>query len=537
MPLTRRKFIAVSGIATLGALTHATETQKVKPTYDVCVYGGTAAGIAAALSAHDQGAKVIIIEPTRWLGGMSGGGIRAIDWGKKESVGGLALKLLIEGDDVGMRKLYAKELAQRNIPIVFEHRLSKVNKIGPTITSITLDHAPPLALGVPAPTAQTVDAKEIFALTFIDCSYEGDLLAKSGVSYTYGRESRETYQESFGGVRPILATYPIDPYNVAGEASSGLLPLLQDIKMPAVGSADRLTMAYCLRWKLTQGPEAIPITAPDNYDPRTYEIFRRGFQNKVKINVGYKMRKPGVYTDYPGGGFFNVNSSRSLWAQSIAGSNADYPEGDWKTRSNIWQFHIDFIKGMYHFLRTDTAVPEFYKASAHTTGLTPGIFDETGGWPHQLYVREARRMRSDYVVTQLDLSEAQKIPDSVGLASYGIDDWPYATIAHQGGIAISGGEFSILHPNPLFHGIYPIPYRAIVPKLSECRNLIVPVCCSTSHVAMTSLRMEPVWIILGQSAGVAAAQSLLEKKPVQEIDIPTLQRTLLSLGQKLSWNA
>ena len=537
MPLSRRQFIVTSSVATLGVLARAEQSSTSDRPYDVCIYGGTASGIAAAISAHDHGASVVIIEPSRWLGGMSGGGIRAIDWGKKESVGGLALKLLIEGDDVGMRKQFAKELAQRNIPVIFEHRLSGVKKIGNAISSITLDYATPSKLGVPAPQAQTKDAKVISAQVFIDCTYEGDLMAQSGVSYTYGRESREEYNESFAGVRPILATYAIDPYNKVGDASSGLLPLIQDITMPAVGSADRLTMAYCLRWKLSQEPNAISITAPDNYDPRTYEIFRRGFQNKVKLNLGYKMRKPGIYTDYPGGGYFNVNSSRSLWAQSIAGSNMHYPEGDWATRSQIWQFHIDFIKGMYHFLRTDESVPEFYKKSAQTTGLCPGIFDETGGWPHQLYVREARRMRSSYVVTQLDLSNAQKIDDSVGLASYGIDDWPYATIVHQGGIAISGGEFSILHPNPLFHGIYQLPYRSIVPKVDECRNLIVPVCCSASHVAMTSIRMEPVWVILGQSAGIAAAQSLKENKSVQEIDIPTLQRTLVSAGQKLSWSA
>ena len=220
MPLSRRKFIVASGIATLGALARAEPTSQANITYDVCVYGGTAAGIAAAISAHDQGARVIIIEPSRWLGGMSGGGIRAIDWGKKESVGGLALKLLIEGDDVGMRKLYAAELAQRNIPVIFEHRLSSVKKSGNVLTSITLDYAPPSKLGVPAPLSQTKDAKEIIAQVFIDCSYEGDLMAQSGFTYTYGRESRDEYNESFAGVRPLLATYPIYPYNKVSDPSS-----------------------------------------------------------------------------------------------------------------------------------------------------------------------------------------------------------------------------------------------------------------------------------------------------------------------------
>ncbi len=504
-------------------------------TTDVCVYGATASGIAAALGAADAGAKVIVVEPSRWLGGMSGGGLNAIDWGDKRTVGKMALKLLIDNNDVAMRDLYKRELAQRGIPVIYEHRLASVTKEGARIRSITLDYAPPDKLGCPIEQPLTKNAKTVMARVFIDCSYEGDLMAKAGVSYTWGRESREEYGESLGGVQPILMLYDIDPYVKPGDPKSGLLPLLQDTQIGPLGSADKLTMMYCFRWVLTK-KDPIRIVKPDDYDPRTYEIFRRGFQKGVNMRAGRRMRVLGEYTDEEGGGIFNVNSSRALWAQSIAGANAAYPDGDWAVRSRIWRDEMNFVRGMYHFLRTDPSAPAYLRERAETTGFQRGIFDETNGWPHQLYVREARRMKSDYVVTQKDLEGAANPDDSVGLGSYGVDDWPYATIAHEGGIALSGGEFSILKANPKHSGIHRLPYRAITPKQNECENLIVPVCCSASHIAMTCIRMEPVWITLGLSAGIAAAHALKEEAAVQAIDFPRYRRALLDAGQILELN-
>lgn len=501
-------------------------------TTDVCVYGATASGIAAALGAADAGAKVIIVEPSRWLGGMSGGGLNAIDWGDKRTVGKMALKLLIEKDDVAMRELDKRELAQRGIPVIYEHRLASVTKEGARIRSITLDYAPPDKLGCPIEQPLTKNAKTVTARVFIDCSYEGDLMAKADVSYTWGRESREEYGESLGGVRPILMRYDIDPYMKPGDPKSGLLPLLQDIQIGPLGSADKLTMMYCFRWVLTN-KHPIRIEKPDDYDPRTYEIFRRGFQKGVNMRAGRRMRVLGEYTDETGGGIFGANSSRALWAQSVGGANAAYPDGDWAVRSRIWRDEMNFVRGMYHFLRTDPSASAYLRERAETTGFQRGIFDETGGWPHQLYVREARRMKSDYVVTQKDLEGATNPDDSVGLGSYGVDDWPYATIAHEGGIALSGGEFSILKANPKHSGIHRLPYRSIRPKQSECDNLLVPVCCSASHIAMTCIRMEPVWITLGLSAGIAAAHGLKEKTAVQAIDFPRYRRALLDAGQVL----
>lgn len=531
-PLNRRRFIATASGSLLAQSWPGSGFAADGSTADVCIYGATASGIAAALGAADAGAKVIVVEPSRWLGGMSGGGLNAIDWGNKSTVGKMALKLLIEKDDVAMRELYKRELAQRSIPVIYEHRLASVTKEGSLLRSITLDHAPPDKLGCPIEQPLTKNAKTVSARVFIDCSYEGDLMAKSGVSYTWGRESRDEYGESLGGVRPILMRYDIDPCKKPGDPKSGLLPLLQDIQIGPPGSADKLTMMYCFRWVLTKN-DPIRIEKPDDYDPRTYELFRRGFQKGVNMRAGRKMHVLGEYSENNGWGIFSPNSSRALWAQSIAGANAAYPDGDWSTRSRIWRDEMNFVCGMYHFLRTDPSVPPDFRDKAETVGFQRGIFDETNGWPHQLYVREARRMKSNYVVTQKDLEGAASPDDSIGLGSYGVDDWPYATIAHEGGIALSGGEFSIMRANPVHNGVHKIPYRAIRPKQSECENLLVPVCCSASHIAMTSIRMEPVWITLGLSAGIAAAHAIKENAAVQGIDSPRYRRALLDAGQIL----
>jgi len=536
MGTTRRQFITLTG-GSLAATTLAPGLLAADNfDADVCVYGGTASGVAAAMAAADEGAKVIVIEPSRWLGGMSGGGTTAphMDWGHKEAVGGLALKLLIDGDDPGMRAQNKAELAKRNIPVIYEHRISAAEKVDGRIRRITLDHAPVQKFGVPAPKAALVNARAVTARVFVDCSYEGDLMAMAGVSYSYGRESAEEYGESLGGMLPIVLTYPIDPYIKPGDPKSGLIPLIKDYKPGPEGSADKLTQKYCFRLKLLKEPDRIRIEKPENYDPALFEIFRRGFQNKVPMDLG--MHRNHVDERLPkriGLGPFHENASRSLWSQSVAGINTDYPEGDWATRSRIWQLHIDFIRGMYHFLRTDPVVPRTMRERADEIGLRPGMCDETEGWPNQLYIREARRMKSAYVMTQKDVECSTTVNDSIGLASYGVDDWPYAMVPHNGGIGMITGEFINCRLTKKNKGIYPIPYRAIVPHQRECENLLVPVCCSASHVAMLSLRMEPVYVILGQSAGVAAAMAANAKQSVQQVEYQALRNRLLAVHQKI----
>ncbi len=401
--------------------------------------------------------------------------------------------------------------------------------------ALVFDHAPPDRLGCPLARPVTAGILRVPAKVFIDCSYEGDVMALAGISHTWGREARAEYGESLAGVRPDLAVYDIDPYQTPGDPKSGLLPLLQDIRMPAEGEANRLSMGYGFRWKFSTGENRLPIGAPEDYDPRTFEIYRRGFQGGVNMEQGRRMNELGIYS--PEYGTVHKmgagNLSRALWAATNFGNSAGYPDGDWAERAKIWKWDQEFMRQITHFILTDASVPEGLKNHVAGIGFQPGIFDDTEGWPHQLYVREARRMRSAYVVTQKDLEGRTDPEDSIGLASYGVDDWPYATYARDGKVSLSGGEFSELYIDPVHRGIYKIPYRAIVPEKGECVNLFVPVCCSASHIAMTSIRMEPVWMVLGESAGIAAAMAVSRSIPVQDVAYPELRRKLLERKQIL----
>ena len=533
--LNRRDFIRTGSLVSLGALLPLRGAEPRTLIADVCVYAGNAAGIAAAVAAAREGCRVLVVEPSRWLGGMTGSGLVHIDWGRSEAAGGSAKKILKDGlTDPQYRRMFADLAKQHGVEILYEHRVASVAKTGATITSLVLDYAPPDRFGCPIAQPKTASAVTVNARMFIDCSYEGDLMAKSGVTYTFGRESRDHYGENLAGVRPPLAVYDIDPYVKPGDPRSGLLPLLQDYTPGPIGSADKLTMGYGFRWKFTLEKNQIPIEPPADYDPFTFEIYRRAFTKKLNLN-GRRMRKLGEYEiatggiHYPGAG----NLSRSLIAPTVFGCNAAYPDGDWPERARIWKFHQDFLRGITHFLRTDPSAPEKLKTRALIAGFDPGQFDDTAGWPHQLYVREARRMVSSYVVTQKDMEGKTDPSDSVGLASYGVDDWPYAMHPIDGKIALQGGEYSMLYLEETHRGIYKIPYRAITPTARECRNLFVPVCCSASHIAMTSIRMEPVWMTLGEASGVAAAMALRGDLPAQHVDTATLRSKLRDLGVKV----
>lgn len=524
--------MSVTTPAVSGADTQTTDYQA-----DVCVYGGTASGVMAAVAAAKEDVDVIFIEPSRWLGGMTGGGISNLDWGRKEAVSGSAYKILKgqPGNEV-YRKVFKDLVAKHNIQVVYDHRLGKVQRDGNSIASITLDHAPVDQTGCPIPEPKQKGAATVRAKVFIDCSYEGDLMAMGGVSYTWGRESREQYGESLAGVRPSLWVYNIDPYVVPGDPTSGLIPFVQDRRIGPLGSADQLTMGYCFRFKFAADGDGFPVPEPKDYDPKEFELWRRGFEKGLDLTQNRSMKQLGVVKNkhnyFIGRGSGNL--SRALLTTTVYGCNADYPDGDWATRSRIWKFHQEFFCKLMHFLKTEPAAPEKWKAVAENTTFARGVFDDTQGWPNQLYVREARRMVSAYVVTQKDLEGTTDPAHSIGLASYGVDDWPYATTAENGKVALQGGEFSILYlDNGKHRGIYKIPYEAIVPRKSECDNLLVPVCCSASHIAMTSIRMEPVWMVLGESAGVAASMAASGQTSVQDVPYDALSAKLLKLGQKL----
>ncbi|MBQ99884.1 MAG: hypothetical protein CMO60_03380 [Verrucomicrobiales bacterium] len=564
-------------IALLFALHQVQGEERVIHEADICVYGGTASGVMAALAARKEGAKIILIEPSRWLGGMTGGGINHLDWGKGNTVGGSTYKLLMEGVKVReqkhhgghavlgignkeYRERFKKVLEERGITVIHEHRLGKV-RVGdaiiaaptrqqpiamgedtaprgkaPSIRSITLDYAPFDKTGCPISEPKKRNAITVSAKVFIDCSYEGDVLGMSGASYTWGRESREHYGESLAGVRPSLWLHDIDPYVEPGNPESGVLPFVQDRKIGPLGSADDLTMGYCFRYEFDGSGKGIPVPEPTNYDPTEFEIYRRAIRNGVDIFSNRHMRtslkKFSVHKRGPFVGGAQLN--RNVMASTVHGINDDYPNGDWATRSRIWKFHQEFLCKSIHFAKTDSTAPESMKRSASRISFRKGVFDETGGWPHQLYIRQARRMVSSYVVSQNDLEGKTDPPHTVGLAAYGVDDFPYTTIAQDGKIAVQGGGFSIIYlDDGKYNGSYKIPYEAIVPRKGECDNLIVPVCVSASHIAFTSLRMEPVWMVLGESAGVAATMAMNAKIPVQEVPYPDLRKKLDALGQTL----
>ena len=542
---------------------------------EVCVYGGTASGVMAALAAKKEGAKVILIEPTRYLGGMTGGGIHHLDWGKGNTVGGSTYKMLTESlkqekrsthgtmllgiGNKEYRERFRKEIDTAGIKVIYEHRLGKVQVGGKTIEhptrlkpialgeqfsskkkehsirSIILDYAPVDETGCPPPHPNKRDVIKVSAKVFIDCSYEGDLLAQSGVSYTWGRESREHYNESLAGVRPSLWVHDIDPYLKPGNPKSGLIPFIQDRQIGPLGSADNLTMGYCFRYEFDKSGKGIPIPEPVDYDPAEFELYRRALNGNLDIFSSRKMRytlnlKEAKKHPFVGG----ANLNRNLMASTVYGCNLDYPNGDWATRSRIWKFHQEFLSKIVHFAKTDPSSPESLQNYAKRLTFKRGPFDETGGWPSQLYVREARRMVSSYVVSQKDIAGETNPAHPVGLAAYGVDDWPYAVVVEDGKVALQGGEFSIIYlDGGTYNGSYKIPYESIVPTRGECDNLIVPVCVSASHIAFTSLRMEPVWMILGESAGVAASIAVDSGIPVQDVPYEQLRPKLDELGQKL----
>lgn len=506
--------------------------------FDVCVYAGNASGVMSAVAARKEGMKVVVIEPSRWLGGMTGGGLMHIDWGREEAVAGSTRPILKKDyTDSQYRAAFTALLAEHQIPVIFEHRVASVQRTGAGIRSITLDRAPFDALGCPTAVPLSVAAQTITAKVFIDCSYEGDLMARAGVSYTYGRESRAAYGESLAGAQESMSVYPLDPYVKPGDPQSGLLPFIQDTPMAPVGEADKLTMGYGFRWKFSFKPgEGHPIEPPAHYDPKQFELYRRAFQQGVDILTGRTLRGTLAGWEKSGGRIYSGgagNLARALFAPTNYGSNAGYPDGDYATRARLWKEQQDFVRGMTHFLRTDPSVPAKQRELARSAGLLKGVFDDTQGYPHQLYVREARRMVSTYVVTQKDMEGRTAPEDSVGLASYGVDEWPYATVVQDGKVALQGGFYSMLYLETEHRGIYRIPYRAIVPPKDQCTNLLVPVCISASHIAMTSIRMEPVWMILGESAGLAAALAIKAGTSVQAVPYGTLRPPLKALGQKV----
>jgi hypothetical protein len=514
---------------------------------DVCVYGATSAGVVAAVTAKQLGKSVLLVDPGRHLGGMTTGGLGHTDFGNKAAIGGMSFDFYKRvgkayGKDEpawnfepSVAERVMRELVKENaVRVLFEHRIVAMAESGTRITNITLEQAPPLPSGAPAP--HKLDGSEptvIEAAVYIDCSYEGDVMAFAGVTYHVGRESIDTYGEPLNGIREKTPKhqflFPVDPYVKPGDATSGLIALIQPTPKEKPGDGDRRVQAYNFRLCLTkEKPNQLPITAPPDYDPARYELLARHVESLIANGKGKTLGEL-MHIQMVVPTKTDINNNGAVSTDHI-GANWNYPSPDYATRSKIWEDHLHYTQGFLHYLATSQRIPAHLRDEMKSWGLCKDEFTDTLGWPHQLYVREARRMVGRYVVTQGDCKHQRPpVDDSIGLGAYNLDSHNCERIV-QDGVVKNEGDVQVAPAAP-----YGIPYRAITPKAGQCVNLIVPVCLSASHIAYGSARMEPVFMVLGESAGVAASMSVGAKSSVQDVEIGKLQAALQGRGQVLQW--
>jgi hypothetical protein len=520
--------------------------------FDVVVYGGTSAGVTAAVQVARMGKTVAIVCPDEHLGGLSSGGLGWTDTGNKAVIGGLAREFYqriwqhyerpqawkwqtreaygnrgqgtpaIDGDLRTMwifepstaERVFEDLVAEHQIPVhrgEYLDRAKGVERDGSRINRITM-----------------LSGKQYTAWGFIDATYEGDLMAAAGVRYHVGRESNDVYGERWNGVQKDARHHghyfakPVDPYMRPGDPGSGLLPRISPDPAGENGQGDHRIQAYCFRMCLTQVPEnRLPFPKPEGYDPAQYELLLRVFDTGWRETFRKFDPIPNAKTDTNNHGPFSTDN---------IGRNYDYPEGSYERRREIIREHEFYQKGLMYFLANDPRVPEDVRSEMSRWGLARDEFTDNGNWPHQIYVREARRMIGEYVMTEQDCLAMRATPKSVGMGSYAMDSHnvqryvtPQGTVQNEGDIGV----------RPF--GPYCISYDALVPKKEECTNLLVPVCVSSSHIAFGSIRMEPVFMILGQSAATASVMAMDQRIAVQDLDYAALRERLLADGQVLEY--
>ncbi|MBN2325587.1 MAG: FAD-dependent oxidoreductase [Candidatus Omnitrophica bacterium] len=522
------------------------------PLYDVVVYGGTSAGIMAAVQAKRMGKSAVIVCPDQHLGGLTSGGLGWTDTGNKAVIGGLSREFYqriwrhyqkpdswkwqrreeygnrgqgtpaIDGERRTMwifephaaEEVFEDFIQEHDIPVHRDEWLDRtpgkgVQKKDGRIASITM-----------------LSGRTYRGKMFIDATYEGDLMAMAGVDYHVGREANRVYGETWNGVQVGVLHHkhwfskPIDPYVVPGDPASGLLPRISADDPGIKGEGDSRIQAYCFRMCLTDVPEnRIPFPKPDGYDPSQYELLVRVLESGWRETFDKFDPIPNKKTDTNNHGPFSTDN---------IGFNYDYPEGSYERRREIIQEHETYQKGLMYFYANDPRVPEDVRTKMARWGLAKDEFTDNGGWPHQIYVREARRMIGVYVMTELDCLDKRPTPDSVGMGSYTMDSHNVQRYVKPDGYVQNEGDIGVSTPRP-----YEIAYGALTPKKSQCENLLVPVCVSSSHIAFGSIRMEPVFMILGQSAATAAVMSIESDAAVQDLPYEKLRERLLADGQAL----
>ncbi len=493
---------------------------------DLCVYGGTSAGLAAAVQAARMGKTVVVVEPGIHLGGLSSGGLGATDIGNKKAIGGISREFYRR-----LGKRYGKDEAWTFEPHVAEETFAELveeAKVKVDIRQGVLEVRKAKDRIFEIETRGEVIRSKVY----IDATYEGDLLAKAGVSFTVGREANAKYGETLNGVRGETPKHQfqvaVDPYVKPGDPSSGLLPFIEPEELGTPGDGDRRVQAYNFRLCLTRDPaNRVPIDPPVDYAPARYEVLARYLEALVGSGHTPKLAEFLSITELPHGKTDMNNNGP--FSTDFLGRSWKYPQAGPEERFRIRKEHEDYTRGFLHFLATSPRVPEGLRTEMMSWGLARDEFPMHRGWPHQLYIRESRRMVSDHVMTEHDCRGEVKAADPVGLGAYGMDSHNVRRIVRNGRVE-NEGDVQVPVRSP-----YPISYRSIVPRRGECGNLLVPVCLSASHIAYGSIRMEPVFMILGQSAAAAACLAIDAGCAVQEVDYPKLRARLLEDGQVLEW--
>jgi hypothetical protein len=534
--VTRRQLMAAAGVGAAGLYAAwpqrvtGRETPMLRYYYrvpraaprtivsDVCVYGGTSAGIAAAVIARRLGRSVSVAAFGRHVGGMSASGLGATDTGRIDAIGGLSREFYRRlGERYGKPESFAFEphvaeqvfetwVAEHGIDVHREQRLDTVRMSQDRIVELRME-----------------SGLRFRAAMFIDATYEGDLLCRAGVSWFAGREGNAAYGETLNGVQFRSGhqfRVPVDPYVKPGVPSSGLLAGIAPDLTGTTGEGDHRIQAFNFRVCLTRAADRLPFPKPEGYDPARYELLLRYIQAGVWDVLGNNQPMPNGKTDW--------NNNGAVSSDNI-GRNHDWPDTDYWDRERIFQDHVSYQQGLLWFLANDPRVPPAIRAEIGAWGLPRDEFVETGGWPHELYVREARRMVSGYVMTEHDCRGTTSVEDSVGLASYGMDSHNCKRVVIDGK-ARNEGDVQVPVPAP-----FPVAYRSIVPRSGECENLLVPVCLSSSHIAYGSIRMEPVFMALGQAAATAASLAIQDGVAVQDVGYAALRRQLLRDRAVLEW--
>lgn len=510
---------------------------------DVVIYGGTSAGVAAAIQVSRMGHSVILIEPGKHIGGLTAGGLGFTDSGDKQVIGGIAREFyqrihkhyesptawIYENASANGRfrpsddamwtfepkvaeALLHEMLMEAKVTLVMHERLNRETGVrlqGSRIESIT-----------------TESGRVFQGSQFLDGTYEGDLMAAAGVRYTVGREANSLHNETLNGNQVKGNTHNhrfvknVDPYVKPGDSSSGLLAGIEADGPGIDGTADHRVQAYCFRMCMSNAPaNRVPFPKPDNYDEARYELLFRNFE-------AGDMRFP-MKPDMMPNGKTDTNNN-CAFSTDYLGGNYEYPDASYADRAAIIRDHEDYQKGLMWSLANHPRVPESIRKEMSQWGLPKDEFVDNGNWPHQLYIREARRMVSDYVVSELDCRRVRVAEDSVGLGSYNMDSHNVRRFVTAEGFVQNEGDIQVSPGGP-----YLISYRSIIPSKDQISNLAVPAALSSTHIAFGSIRMEPVFMILGQSAATASVLAMESKVAVQSLPYAKLRERMLQDGQVL----